>query len=169
MRNAFSTLIEESIKLELNVADLYLLFHKLFSEDTDFWLELSLEEKNHSALLRTGEELFLPLGKFPHRFIEDRLHALVDINSKVKSLINKYEANPPSREEAFNIALSIENSAGELHFQRFMDKKANSKIDEIFQQLNKHDKDHANRISSYMKRNGIHLQSEKAFELTLVF
>jgi len=161
MGKDFTALIEESINLELNVADLYLLFNKLFPEDADFWWELSLEEKNHGALLRSGKEVFLPRNKFPHDLIEDRLHVLVDINSEINSLIKKYEVNPPSREKAFNVALNIENSAGELHFQRFMDKEANLKIDDIFKQLNKDDKNHAKRISSYMKRNGIRLQSEK--------
>ena len=98
MEKDFTTTIEESINLELNVADLYLLFYKLFPEDADFWWELSLEEKNHGALIRSGKELFLPIKKFPHDLIEDRLQALVDTNSKLNSLVKKYEVNPPSRE-----------------------------------------------------------------------
>lgn len=159
MGKDFLTLIEESINLELNVADLYFLFHGLFKEDAKFWWELSLEENNHAALIRGVKKLFLLKNLFPYDLIEDRLQVLVDTNSKLTSLIKKFRVNPPSREEAFNIAFSIENSAGELRFQRFMDKEANSEIDDIFQKLNKYDKDHAKRISSYMKRKGIRLQS----------
>ena len=156
-----TTLIEESINLELNVAELYLLFNNLFPEDEDFWWELSMEEKNHAALLRSGKESFLPVDKFPLDLIENRLQVLVDANSEISSLIKKYEVNPPSRAEAFRAAFNIENSAGEIHFERFMNKKAELKIDHIFQQLNKDDKDHANRINSYMKRKSIPLKAEK--------
>ena len=41
-----------------------------------------------------------------------------------------------------------------------MNEKGNSKINEIFKQLNNDDKDHAKRISSYMKSYGIQLGSE---------
>ena len=162
MEKDLTALIKESINLELNAANLYLLFHTLFPEDAVFWWELTLEEKNHAALLRSGKELFLPRDKFPHDLVEDRLQDLIDTNSELNSLIEEYEVNPPSREEAFNIALSVENSAGELHFQRFMDKKPSSRMAEIFQELNKDDKNHAERISSYMKCNSIRLQSGRA-------
>jgi hypothetical protein len=36
-----------------------------------------------------------------------------------------------------------------------MEKKKGSKIDEIFQNLNRADKDHASRIRSYMEGHGI--------------
>jgi hypothetical protein len=86
---------------------------------------------------------------------------LVDANSEISSLIKKSKVNPPSRTEAFNIALNIENSVGEIHFERFMNQETELKIVNIFQQLNRDDKDHANRISSYMNRNNIPLQPEK--------
>ena len=162
MGKDLTTLIDESINLELNVANLYLLFHELFQEDRSFWWKLIMEEEGHAALLRSGKELFLPRNKFPHDLIDDRLRLLVDTNSRVHSLIEECEINPPSREEAFNIAFSLENSAGELHFQRFMDGEPSSKMDAIFQELNKDDKNHAERISSYMNSHGILLQSEKA-------
>ncbi|MEN8141716.1 MAG: rubrerythrin family protein [Thermodesulfobacteriota bacterium] len=160
MGDDFAYLLEESLQLELNIADLYLLFEKLFPEDAKFWWQLSLEEKNHGALIRSGKEMFLPIGQFPHDFIKDRLQILIDTNSEINSLIRKYQDNGPSREEAFNIAFDIENSVGELHYQVFMDREAGSKIDDIFQQLNKNDKDHADRIKFYMQANNISLQSE---------
>jgi hypothetical protein len=75
--------------------------------------------------------------------------------------LKQFKNIPPSRELAFNTALEIEASAGELHFQHFMDKETNSKIDELFQFLNRGDKDHAKRIRSYMKNNNISVESEK--------
>ena len=148
-------LIKESINLELNVAELYLAFYNLFPEDAAFWWKLTLEEENHAALLRTGKELYLPRNKFPRDLVHILLQDLIDKNKELNSLIEEYENNPPSREEAFNIALRIENSAYELHYQRFMDKEPSSRMEEIFQQLNQDDKNHVEKISAYMKHHNI--------------
>jgi ferritin len=160
MNKDVTSLIEESINLELNVCDIYSFFHKLFPEDAEFWWELVFEEKNHAALIRSGKEYFEPVNKFPHNLLHHSLQNLKDTNSKLLSLIKNFENTPPSREEAFNIAFKIENSAGELHFQKFMDEEANSTTDKIFKQLNKDDKEHAMRIRSYMEKHGISIQSD---------
>jgi ferritin len=164
MEKDLTALINESMNLELNVAELYLMFHDLFPEDAAFWWNLVVEEKNHAALFRSGEELFLSRSKFPVDLVRGPLQDLIDKNRELSSLIEEYERNPPSREEAFNIALSIENSAGELHFQRFMDKDPGSRMGEIFQQLNQDDKDHVEKISSYMKCNNVRVESRIAKE-----
>ena len=161
MKNDVTSLIEESINLELNVSKIYTHFYKLFPDDAAFWWKLVVEEKNHAALIRSGKEYFEPLRKFPHDLLAPLLKILKDANSRLDSLIKKYEEAPPSREEAFNIALKIEESAGELHFQKFMDKEANSTTDNIFKELNKGDKDHAMRISCYMEEHGISVQSNE--------
>ena len=74
--------------------------------------------------------------------------------------MNQFKDIPPSRNLAFNTALEIEDSAGELHFQDFMDKETNSEIDELFQFMNRQDKDHAKRIRSYMEDNDISVESK---------
>ncbi|MCP4349005.1 MAG: hypothetical protein GY795_26290 [Desulfobacterales bacterium] len=160
MNKDFVTLVDESIKLELHVANLYSLFEKLFPEDAAFWWKLAFEEKNHAALIRSGKEHFEPFGKFPHDLLTPVLQELKDTNSRLETLIKKYEETSPPREEAFNVALMIENSAGELHFQEFINKEDNSAIHKIFTRLNADDKDHAKRISFYMEKHGIRLQSE---------
>ena len=161
MNNDVTSLIEESINLELNVSKIYTHFYKLFPDDAAFWWKLVVEEKNHAALIRSGKEYFEPLRKFPHDLLAPLLQILKDANSRLDSLIKKYEETPPSREEAFNIALKIEESAGELHFQKFMDKEANSTTDNIFKELNKGDKDHAMRICRYMEEHGISVQTNE--------
>ena len=161
MNNDVTSLIEESINLELNVSKIYTHFYKLFPDDAAFWWKLVVEEKNHAALIRSGKEYFEPLRKFPHDLLAPLLQILKDANSRLDSLIKKYEETPPSREEAFNIALKTEESAGELHFQKFMDKEANSTTDNIFKELNKGDKDHAKRIRCYMEEHGISIQTNE--------
>ena len=159
MEEDLAPLIKESINLELNVAELYLVFYNLFSDDAAFWWKMTVEEENHAALLRSGKELYLPRNKFPRNLVHGLLQDLIDKNRELNALIEEYGRNPPSREEAFNIALSIENSAYELHFQKFMDKKPSSRMEEIFQQLNQDDKNHAEKIIMYMKQHNISQES----------
>ena len=87
--------------------------------------------------------------------LSHNLQKLKDTNEDLQFLLTEFEITPPSRAEAFNTALNIENSAGELHFQHFQEKKHLSNFDEIFQQLNEEDKNHAERILAYMRENGI--------------
>ena len=159
MHKDIISIIEESINIELNVSNIYLLFHNLFPDDKEFWWKLVLEEKNHAALIQSGKDHFEPLKKFPLKLLHHNLRELKDTNSNLLSLINNFKDTPPSREEAFKIALKIENSAGELHFQNFMDEEANSTTDNIFKELNRDDKEHALRIRSYMDAHGISVQS----------
>ena len=108
-----------------------------------------------------GIEEFEPIGEFPHEILSDSLQDLKETNKKLRSLLKQFKDIPPSRELAFNTALEIEASAGELHFQHFMDKETNSTIDKLFQFLNRQNKDHVKRIRSYMKENDISIESEK--------
>ena len=161
MNNDITALAEESINLELNVSKIYYLFYNYFADDANLWWQLALEENDHADLIRHGIEKFEPIGEFPHEILSDSLQDLKSTNKKLRSLLKQFKDIPPSRELAFNTALEIEASAGELHFQHFMDKETNSKIDELFQFLNRGDKDHAKRIRSYMKNNNISVESEK--------
>ena len=165
MNNDIAALAEESINLELNVSDIYYLFYTFFPDDENLWWKLVIEEKNHAALIRNGIEQFESIGPFPHEILSDSLQDLKSTNKKLRSLLKQFENIPPSRELALNTALELEASAGELHFQHFMEKEANSTIDEIFQLLNREDKDHAERIRSYMKDNDISVESERKMKL----
>ena len=155
MNKNITMLAEESINIELNVSKIYFLFHKLFPEDSDFWFKLALEEENHADIIRNGLELFEPIRAFPHEILSRNLQKLKDMNEDIRFLLTEFKINHPSRTEAFKTALNLENSAGELHFQHFQEKKHLSSVDEIFQELSDEDKDHAKRILAYMKENDI--------------
>ena len=156
----FYSLIDEAINLELNVSDLYFLFHKLFPQDKEFWWQLTLEEKNHASLLRSGKEYFEELGLFPENILPDDINSLKDANAKIKGLIVEFSQNPPTRQKAFNTAFILEQSAGEIHFQKVMEKDAPSKMEKIFQELNQNDKDHTQRIYNYMKEHNIPFEDQ---------
>lgn len=155
MSHELTQLSNEAIQLELNVSELYLLFFQLFPEDAEFWWQLSLEEKNHAVMIRSGVDFFMQAGMFPTELLTASLSSLRKANDKLISLLEQYQAVPPSREEAFNRALVTERSAGEIHFQQIMTKSPASRIVKLFQTLNEEDKNHAERIETYMKRNDI--------------
>ena len=115
MNEELSQLIDESIKLELNVAELYKIFDEAFPEDADFWSKLHMEEENHAALIRGVAETYDLSVEFSADMLFPSIQDLKNANSKIVSLIVEYRSNPPSRETAFNVALELEQSSGAGH------------------------------------------------------
>ncbi|OQX72270.1 MAG: hypothetical protein B6D61_14295 [Bacteroidetes bacterium 4484_249] len=152
---AIAELLDESIKLELTVAGLYELFHNYFPEDSDFWWKLLIEEKGHAAVLRSGKETFLPLHVFPENLISKSIQDVSNVVAELEEIIKLYKVNPPSRTEAFSIALKYEMSAGEVHLQDFMEAKSNNRIEEIFQKMINGDQSHVSKLLEYMKKNNV--------------
>ncbi len=158
MRLEFSKLIEEAIRLELNVSELYLVFHSSFKEDMNFWWTMAIEEKNHAALLKNLESFATHLSQLPSNISKISMIELQETNLRLEKLIPQYKDSPPGREEAFQLAYSLETSAGESHFQQFADDNSGSKIAKIFKQLNQSDVDHARRIKDYATEHGMKIQ-----------
>ncbi len=154
----FIELIEESIKLELTVAELYQFFFSTFTEDSDFWWKMMIEEKGHAAILRSGKESFLPLNKFPKNLVSSSLNDVRNTVVEIESLLKAYKDNPPTRTEAFNTALKFEMSAGEVHLQEFLETKNKTSIDKVFQKLINGDKDHVSKLLDYMKMNNVDVE-----------
>ena len=157
MSHDADSLIEESINLELNIGDLYLLFYNLFPDDQEIWGRLTLEEKDHASILQVSKEYFKLADIFPSDLFHSSLQNLNHMNIELLALMEQYKKTPPSREDAFNTALRLENSAGELEFQRFMDEETNSTTYNTFKKLNKFNKKHTSLIRSYMEKHGIPL------------
>lgn len=151
MNEEYAELLDESIKLELQVSDLYLVFHEAYPEDTEFWWDLMLEEKNHAALLRSIKGMSQQLDEFPQSIFAPVLKDLKDTNHQISELIKRCRKYPPTRKKALKIALKLENTAGELHYQHFMDDDHDQSISEIFKQLNGDDKDHAQKIKTHLE------------------
>lgn len=152
------------MNLELNVSSLYSVFHQTFPEDANFWWVLVLEEKNHAALFRSGIDSLEQIQKFPHDLLVKNIKILHKENQKLQDLVAQYKLFPPEREEAFNLALKLENTATELHFQKFMTGNGGCLIDNIFRELNEADKDHAQRIYKYMQEHNIPIDKENLGE-----
>jgi len=156
MDKELSRILDESIQLELNVADLYLSFCHAFAEDKDFWSHLAEEEGNHAAMLRSGKLESLDEGHFPAKILTTNLDALIKANKEIKELVKEHKQKPPSsRASAFEIAIKVEESTGEIDFSCFMEQEADSPALKLFRRLNRDDRDHARRIRNYMREKGI--------------
>ncbi len=151
MKYALEQFIDEAIQLELNAAEIYSIFSKAIPEDANFWATLAWEEKNHASVLRTGKEILVPMDQFPGEILPNVVQALVDTNNWLNSLKEKFSELKPDREAAFAIAIKIESSIGEQHFQRVMDSPSDSNIIKILQVLCEDDIHHLRRIREYMK------------------
>jgi hypothetical protein len=145
--------LDEAISLELKVSELYHLFSNAFIDDKDFWWQLEIEEKNHAALLKSGKS-FYDFGKFPEEIFPNRLELLQESKLKVISLIKSFNSDW-TRKKAFDTAIDLENSAGEIHFQNFMHSQEQSDIADVFRKLNRNDSDHSQRIKEYKLIHGI--------------
>jgi ferritin len=156
MEDELNLLIEEAIRLEQNVAELYLLFHRLFPEDAQFWWRLSMEEQNHAALLKTVSQMNDTRIQIPKDILPCQLKELKNVNRLLRSAMEEL-ASSPDRTRAFQLAYTIENSAGELHYDKFMKYGTRSQISEVFRKLNGDDMDHAARILHYMKQRNMEL------------
>lgn len=151
MTKEIEELIDESIKLEDNVGALYNLFSKLYPEDRDFWWQLYMEESAHAVILQDAKETFIPAGVFSDKIIYKELNELKKSNEEILKKIQEYEQNKPSKEEIVNLAITLEESAGEAHFQMLTDTPSDERGVKIFQKLADGDRDHAQRIKKYFK------------------
>ncbi len=153
--NGVLYIIEKAIEMELLLSDLYIALSHEFEEDKDFWWQISLEEKNHAAFLKSGRDIFIPFNKFPLEVLPENASTLEQVNNRIRTFIGYVEKKCVSRKEVFDLAVELESSAGETHYQTAMMKIPDSKILEIFQLLNEGDKDHKERMLQYMDENNI--------------
>jgi len=144
------------------MADIYKLHYDLYKQDKDFWWKLVMEEEAHAALLRSGKEHFLPANSFPEKILSSSFTKLMISNKLADEYIHRLKQQAPPREVAFSTAYHFENMVGELNFQSFMIKQADTKLEKIFQKLNQDSKDHARRILDYMIANGIKVLETEA-------
>jgi hypothetical protein len=147
--------LEESVALELNIGDLYQLFSVKFPVDHEFWWKISIEEMNHAAIIESINDLFLNESILPPEFIEKQTEDLRGMNLYLLDKIEQFKIDPPSRLSALKFASELENSIGESHFEIFMTAKPNSTLVKVLQKLNGDDINHAKRVESYIRENGI--------------
>lgn len=148
-------IMDESIAFELLVSDLYLLFHEVIAEDAQFWWTLSLEERNHAALIESIKNSFSDPEDLSYDLFLHHIDVLIKANENIRELIGTLRAKPPSRDYALRLALDLEQSSVESRFQKMMSQNCPGGLTCMIQQLNRNDKDHAQRIRTYMADRGI--------------
>lgn len=137
------------IELELNVSRLYLTFSEHLKEDSGFWWKISNEEMNHASILKTAIK-FTEFDKLPMDKLLENIDDVIYLNDNFNKIIEEFVENP-SKERAFELAIELESSAGESHYQEFMDEFSENKIIQILQNLNNQDNNHIKRIEEYYK------------------
>jgi rubrerythrin len=140
----------EAINLELNMSKLYLKFSNINNTDYIFWYSLSVEEGGHAAILKNILSA-IDMIEYNFNITDIELNDLKNTNDNIDVILS----NTYNRYDAFNIAMSLENSAGEIHYQKLIDSNIDDKIMKVFLKLNKDDNEHANRILDYMTTHNI--------------
>ena len=142
-------LIEESVKLELNISQLYDVYVSAFPEHADFWQQLSIEELAHARLIRSVKDEFIKAGGFPSGLITDCIDILVMSNTKIKVLIEQAKLHPPNEIEACDLSYKLERDVGESHYIQYMEKTPVPAVESIFEQIVKGDREHERRIKEH--------------------
>ena len=149
MDDPLEALLDEAIRHELNVSRLYFEFCQAFAEDSDFWWKLSVEEQGHAGLLRVGKTLFG--AEFGREMLPARAEELAESNRKLEEILEQIEHQPPSREDAFRIALEIETSTDALIYEHALQPEEDSAGSGIAQRIARDDLLHEERIRRRMR------------------
>jgi rubrerythrin len=157
MKETFEELLDLAISVELGAAELYMLFHIKYPEDSSFWWALVLEEKNHASLLQSVKDVFVPMGKIPEHLVSSREELLSSVQL-LRKILDDAHINPGTRRYALQTAFELECSVGEMHLQKFMNLDLDDELIKVFQRLNADDTDHAERILAYALDQGYELR-----------
>ncbi len=145
-------LLESCIELELRAAALYECFAACCPQDCTFWAQLRLEERNHAALCRAALDSFSRRGILPGGILPASAAQLRRAGERLDAVLSRCRVDPPTRHAACRIAVKLENDMGEQHFNAFMNQQPESGIERVLQQLNRGDKDHAERIELHLQQ-----------------
>jgi hypothetical protein len=154
-KNLILEILVQASSLELIMANMYTLFEKSFTEDSDFWKQLAHEELSHAALLKSAISNPKMSKQLVHDAPNDLLQEVVKAKEWATSLLIKFSEAKPDRLIAFNTAIEAEKTAGELHVQSLMTKENDSWFIKVLQELNEYDRDHLKRIEEYVKEHKI--------------
>ena len=154
-KNLILEFLDRASSLELIMANMYTLFEKSFTEDSDFWKQLAQEELSHAALLKSACSNPEMSKQLVYDAPNDLLQEVVKAKEWATSLLIKFSEIKPDRLIAFTTAIEAEKTAGELHFQSIMRKESDSWFIKVLQELNEYDLDHLKRIEKYVKENKI--------------
>jgi hypothetical protein len=167
MQDAITQILDESIRQELLVSDFYRLFETTFSDDRDFWYQLSKEELNHSTILQAEKNEFYESGLLPEELVPKDLQALKKQNLLLSGFFKKLKRFPPSVEQSFSIAICLEEAISETAFRLCLKAKPETRALKIFQMMVDEGRAHVERILQHAAELKISLEQASSLE-TLV-
>lgn len=141
-------IIDLLIRLETNMARLYLCFADVCAKEKDFWFQLSTEEVRHASLLRTHREYIVDSRAFSGDLLSIEIMKIQYTNDRIEREIDMLDFGTMSLKQALTKAYEYETSAGECHFQKAVSFEDDQIARQILRRLNHEDKDHAERIQS---------------------
>jgi rubrerythrin len=153
MSDPLDTLLDEAIRHELTVSQLYFEFFQAFPDDADLWWTLSVEENGHAGLLEAGRKLFG--SEYGEEILPARIEYLTEANLMLDKLLEQMKDQPLSREAACRIALEIETTTDGMIFENALEPAQDSEVLTIAERIRRDDERHAARIRAYMKDQGI--------------
>ena len=163
MDKKITEILDEFIRQELLVLDIYSLFEKTFREDSEFWYKLSQEELSHSITLEAERDSFSEEGLLPVELVQVDLEALQKQNSLLSGFYEELKNSAPSREQAFSIAYALEQTMLETIYASCLDKHPETRALKIFQSISSDEKEHIERILQYASKIGIEVDKSKNY------
>lgn len=145
--------LNEAIEFELNVCNLYMMYSTLNSEDHSFWYKLALEEGGHASILKN---ILSSINMVNHIFNINALD-LAELSKTNDIIRKKCEVSYVNREDTFRTAMLIENSIGEIQYQKLIDSDIDDDIIKVFVKINNDEDRHLERIRDYISDNGINI------------
>lgn len=146
---------EEAIKLEKNVSELYRLYSYTYSQDSEFWWTLHLEEDDHAGILTALSKSHLPFGRFPGELLALDMDGLRGTNRKVEIALKTWSETPPPEARAYRFAAEIEESVGELTLQEAVSTQPTSATMRLVQEVIGASRDHAARVKQLIVQRGL--------------
>ena len=153
MSDPLEALLDEAIRHEQIVAQLYFEFFQAFPDDADLWWTLSVEESGHAGLLEAGRKVFG--SEYGEEILPTRVEYLREANRMLEKLLEQMKEQPLSREAACQIALEIETTTDGMIFENALQPAQDADAPTISERIRRDDQRHAAKIRAYMKDHGI--------------
>jgi hypothetical protein len=141
------------ISIEAMTAEIYHSLSGLFPQVRDFWYDLALSEENHTNILLVAAGLHRA-GILTEYIVPPSLPRIHETFTLVSNSKKKVEADNFSLKDAFEMALEIENSTGEIYFQEVITRQTDSKVILELRKLLIDEQLHNVKIMSFMKTHG---------------
>ena len=140
-------LLIEMRDLELTMAELYQTLARCFAEDGEFFKRIADEEREHAAAVQQvlDEQIWSPEETGDE--IEEMIITLRNDNASARrSLALLKQGKIKDRSGALQLALALEQSAGEVHGRRLLEQNKNQSLERLLRVLYGMDEGHVTRL-----------------------